>query len=186
MCGLDGRERIISEQLRPRRDADGTLFYDGVSRDITARRRLEDELQRSMADMRAAHAELERPDAAELRARTDELTGTFNRRHFSEVTEAALAEHPGSCALLLLDADHFKQVNDAYGHLVGDAVLVELARRLQQHLGPEDCLARWGGEEFAVLLRGVHSDAELHWRADRLRAAIARHAGRRRRRQRCG
>ena len=84
----------------PRRDADGTLFYDGVSRDITERRRLEDDLLRSMADMRAAHAELEAArHAAELRARTDELTGTFNRRHFSEVTEAALAEHPGSCAL---------------------------------------------------------------------------------------
>ena len=58
VCGLDGRERIISEQLRPRRDADGTLFFDGVSRDITARRRLEDDLLRSMADMREAHAEL--------------------------------------------------------------------------------------------------------------------------------
>ncbi len=174
VCGLDGRERIISEQLRPRRDADGTLFYDGVSRDITARRRLEDDLLRSMADMREAHAELEAArHAAELRARTDELTGTFNRRHFSEVTETALAEHPGSCALVLLDADHFKQVNDDYGHVVGDAVLVELARRLQHTIGPEDCLARWGGEEFAVLLRGIESDAELHWRADGLRAAIA-------------
>ena len=59
-CGLDGHERIISEQLRPRRDADGTLYYDGVSRDITERRRLEDELLRSMADMREAHVELER------------------------------------------------------------------------------------------------------------------------------
>ena len=80
--------------------------------------------------------------------------------------------------LVLLDADHFKQVNDAYGHLVGDAVLVELARRLQHTIGPEDCLARWGGEEFAVLLRGIESDAELHWRADGLRAAIAARARR--------
>ncbi len=174
VCGLDGRERIVSEQLRPRRDADGTLFFDGVSRDITARRRLEDDLLRSMADMREAHAELEEArHAAELRARTDELTGTFNRRHFSQVTEAALAEHPGNCALVLLDADHFKQVNDAYGHVVGDAVLVELARRLQRSIGPDDCLARWGGEEFAVLLRGIESDAELHWRADGLRTVIA-------------
>ncbi len=174
VCGLDGRERIISEQLRPRRDADGTLFYDGVSRDITARRRLEDDLLRSMADMREAHDELDRAHReAELRARTDELTGTFNRRHFSEVTEGALEDEPGSCALVLLDADHFKQVNDAYGHLVGDAVLVELARRLQASIGAADCLARWGGEEFAVLLRGVESDAELHWRADGLRSAIA-------------
>jgi diguanylate cyclase (GGDEF)-like protein/PAS domain S-box-containing protein len=174
ICGLDGHERIISEQLRPRRDTERTLFFDGVSRDITAQRRLEGELLRSMADMREAHDELEdaRRDA-ELRARTDELTGTFNRRHFSEVTAAALAEAPEGCGLLLLDADHFKQVNDAYGHLVGDAVLVELARRLGGSLGPDDCLARWGGEEFAVLLRGIDSDAALHWRADGLRSAIA-------------
>ena len=53
-------------------------------------------------------------------------------------------------------------------------MLVELARRLQDALDPDDCLARWGGEEFAVLLRGVSSDAELHWRAERLRAAWSR------------
>jgi diguanylate cyclase (GGDEF)-like protein len=175
ICGLDGCERIISEQLRPRRDADGTLFYDGVSRDITARRKLEDELHRSMADMREAHDELEQARReADLRARTDELTGTYNRRHFIEVAEAALAEEPDRCGLLLLDADHFKHINDAYGHVVGDAVLVEFARRLQQSLSEDDCLARWGGEEFAVLLRGVGSDAEVHWRADRLRTAVAR------------
>src|SRR6185312_3892285 len=61
---------------------------------------------------------------------------------------------------LLLDADHFKQVNDLHGHVVGDAVLVELVHRLEAELDPEDCLARWGGEEFAV-------------RAQRLRAAVA-------------
>ena len=55
----------------------------------------------------------------------------------------------------------------------GDAVLVELATRLKAELGPEDCLARWGGEEFAVLLRGVGSDAELDDRAQKLRAAVA-------------
>jgi diguanylate cyclase (GGDEF)-like protein len=174
-CGLDGQERIITERLRPRRDPDGTLYYDGVSRDITDRRRLEDELLQSMADMREAHDELERArQEADLRARTDELTGTYNRRHFSEVAEAALAAATGDCALILLDADHFKHVNDVYGHLVGDAVLVEFARRLQRALGEADCLARWGGEEFAVLLRGVSSDAELHWRAERLRTVISR------------
>jgi diguanylate cyclase (GGDEF)-like protein len=173
--GLDGRERVISEQLRPRRDADGSLLFDGVGRDITERRRLEDDLRRSMAEMQEASLELERARAeAELRARTDELTGTFNRRHFSEIVEAALAADPGRCGLLLLDADHFKHVNDAYGHVVGDAVLVEFARRLQGFLGPDDCLARWGGEEFAVLLRGVRSDEELAHRAEHLRTAIAR------------
>jgi GGDEF domain-containing protein/PAS domain-containing protein len=166
VIGLDGVERIVLDRLRPRREADGTLFYDGATRDISERRRLEDELRSARS-------------AAELRARTDELTGAFNRRHFAEIVAEALAGEPHGCGLLLLDADHFKQVNDAHGHVVGDAVLVELARRLSADLGPDDCLARWGGEEFAVLLRGVSSDAELDRRG--ARRCRARHARRPRR-----
>ena len=160
VIGLDGAERIVLDHLRPRRDADGTLLYDGVTRDITERRRLEDELRRARAD-------------AERRARTDELTGAHNRRYFAEIVADALAADARGCGLLLLDADHFKQVNDVHGHVVGDAVLVELARRLRAGLGTDDCLARWGGEEFAVLLQGIGSDEELARRAQRLRAAVA-------------
>jgi diguanylate cyclase (GGDEF)-like protein len=160
LVGLDGAERIMLDRLHPRRDADGTVYYDGATRDVTERRRLE-------AELRLARGE------AESLARTDDLTGTFNRRHFAEIVAEALASAPDDCGLLLLDADHFKQVNDVHGHVVGDGVLVELASRLRAELGPDDCLARWGGEEFAVLLRGVASDAELDRRAQRLRAAVA-------------
>ena len=174
VIGLDGRERIVADRLRARRDPDGALYYDGVMRDITERRRLEDELLRTLAEMQDAHRELERARAeAELRARTDELTGTFNRRHFTEIVADALRDDPHGTGLLLLDADHFKHVNDLYGHLVGDAVLVELAARLQGFLEPAEDLARWGGEEFALLLRGVRSDAELAERAERLRSRVA-------------
>jgi len=162
LVGLDGVERIVLDRLRPRREADGTLFYDGATRDITVRRRLEDELRLARG-------------AAERRARTDELTGAHNRRHFAEIVAGALADDPDCCGLLLLDADHFKQVNDVHGHVVGDAVLVDLATRLRAELDPEDCLARWGGEEFAVLLRDVTSDEELEQRAQALRAAVALH-----------
>ena len=161
VIGLDGRERTVFDSWRPRREADGTLFYDGVTRDVTERQRLESELHR-------AHG------AAELRARTDELTGAFNRRHFAETMAGALAADLNGCALLMLDADHFKQVNDVHGHVVGDGVLVELARRLESGLRPTDCLARWGGEEFAVLLHGVESDEELDRLAQRLRRAVSR------------
>ena len=174
VIGLDGRERIVADRLRARRDADGTLYYDGVMRDITERRRLEDELLRTLSEMQDAHRELERARAeAELRARTDELTGAFNRRHFTEIVADALREDPHGTGLLLLDADHFKHVNDLYGHLVGDAVLVELAARLQSFLEPGEDLARWGGEEFAVLLRGVESDGAIAERAERLRSRVA-------------
>jgi diguanylate cyclase (GGDEF)-like protein len=174
VIGLDGRERIVADRLRARRDPDGALYYDGVMRDITERRRLEDEVLRTLEEMQDAHRELERARAeAELRARTDELTGAFNRRHFTEIVADALRDDPHGTGLLLLDADHFKHVNDLYGHLVGDAVLVELAARLQGFLEPDEDLARWGGEEFALLLRGVRSDAELAERAERLRSRMA-------------
>jgi diguanylate cyclase (GGDEF)-like protein len=159
VLGLDGRERTVADSMRPRREPDGTLFYDGVTRDVTERQRLEHELHHARS-------------AAELRARTDDLTGAFNRRHFTETAAEALAEDPLGCALLMLDADHFKQINDAHGHLVGDAALVELVRRLQDALRPTDCLARWGGEEFTVLLREVASDEELDRLAQRLRKAV--------------
>ena len=151
LCGVDGRVRIVHDRLRPRREPGGALLYDGVSRDVTERRRLEDELRRS--------------------ARVDHLTGVYNRAHFAELAEARLAERPHG--FVLLDADHFKQVNDSHGHAVGDAVLVELAARLRDALGPGDCLGRWGGEEFAVLLAGVVSDGELKVRSERLRVAVA-------------
>jgi diguanylate cyclase (GGDEF)-like protein/putative nucleotidyltransferase with HDIG domain len=174
VIGLDGRERIVADRLRARRDPDGTLYYDGVMRDITERRQLEDELLRTLEEMQGAHRELERARAeAEQRARTDELTGAFNRRHFTEIVANALRDDPHGTGLLLLDADHFKHVNDLYGHLVGDAVLVELAARLQGFLEPAEDLARWGGEEFALLLRGVRSDAEIAERAERLRSRMA-------------
>jgi diguanylate cyclase (GGDEF)-like protein/PAS domain S-box-containing protein len=172
VAGVDGVERSVLDRLRPRREADGTLYYDGVTRDITERRRLEDDLRRSMADMEQAHRELDAAHrAAELQARTDELTGTYNRRHFTELVMAA-AEAGADYGLLLLDADHFKQVNDTHGHAVGDAVLVELARRLRAELAAGELLARWGGEEFAVLLRKVGSDDELRRRAEHLREVV--------------
>ena len=164
------------DRLRPRREPDGTLYFDGVTRDITERRRLEDDLRRSVADMEQAHRELDAAHrAVELRARTDDLTGTYNRRHFTELVTAAEARVDATdCALLLLDADHFKQVNDTHGHAIGDAVLVELARRLRVELAAGELLARWGGEEFAVLLRDVTTDAELR----RAPSACARSSGR--------
>jgi diguanylate cyclase (GGDEF)-like protein/PAS domain S-box-containing protein len=158
--GYDGVTRWVHDRAVTRRQADGTIEISGIVSDVTERRRMEDEL-------REAHR------AAEALATTDELTGAFNRRHFAALAAKALAEGPSSCGLLLLDADHFKRINDVHGHVTGDAVLVELVRRVRSGLGPDDVLARWGGEEFAVLVRDVDSADALARRAYALLDVVA-------------
>jgi diguanylate cyclase (GGDEF)-like protein len=105
----------------------------------------------------------------------DPLTGAANRRELMAVLgrSLALAQRGGRpLALLMADIDHFKQVNDQYGHQVGDAVLVEVARRIQARLRRQDLLARFGGEEFVVLLPDTDTDGALKL-AESVRLAIA-------------
>ncbi len=98
---------------------------------------------------RAAHAELERL------AMTDDLTGVSNRRHFLARLESErqrVLRYQHRVSLAILDLDHFKQVNDRYGHPVGDAVLKHFTGLLRSHLRGEDVIGRLGGEEFALLM----------------------------------
>jgi diguanylate cyclase (GGDEF)-like protein len=93
--------------------------------------------------------------AIEILATTDELTGLYNRRRMAELAELALSRHARSktpLCLVLLDIDYFKQVNDQYGHHIGDEVLIGVANALKAGLRSTDLLARWGGEEFIVVL----------------------------------
>jgi len=98
---------------------------------------------------------------AELREAsfTDPLTGLRNRRYFAEVIEAevSLACRPGSAALhmFIVDLDHFKQVNDTFGHAAGDEVLRQTAARLKAATRTSDLIFRWGGEEFLIVARGA-------------------------------
>lgn len=113
-------------------------------------------------------------------ATTDALTGLHNRRSFraSLARDLSHAERHGTpFALVILDLDHFKTINDGYGHLAGDAVLRQVGSVLQRELRAGDVAARLGGEEFGVLLReaGLDGAAAI---AERLRAAIARSATR--------
>jgi two-component system cell cycle response regulator len=88
----------------------------------------------------------------------DGLTKAFNKRHFLErlTVEVAYARrHKTPLSLIMLDVDHFKQVNDKHGHLAGDHVLIGLAAIVEKQLRTEDLFARYGGEEFAVLCRGA-------------------------------
>ncbi|MCQ4323143.1 GGDEF domain-containing protein [Stutzerimonas stutzeri] len=88
-------------------------------------------------------------------ATTDSLTGLFNRRNMIELTEKILARHhrhPTNLTLMLMDIDHFKQVNDQYGHETGDRVLQAVSDLLRQSLREQDFIGRWGGEEFLAIL----------------------------------
>ncbi|GIF06992.1 GGDEF domain-containing protein [Actinoplanes siamensis] len=108
-------------------------------------------------------------------AMTDGLTGVYTRRYLSDALSVAserAARRGGLFAMLLVDVDHFKHINDTYGHPAGDQVLKEVARRLQEACGDTDVVARFGGEEFAVLVTGVVPD-RLAALAELLRERIA-------------
>ncbi|MDR8525736.1 sensor domain-containing diguanylate cyclase [Shewanella fidelis] len=111
----------------------------------------------------------------ELMASTDKLTGAANRQAFEETFTQSLAQsvvEDSPISVLLMDIDHFKKINDAHGHNVGDLVIQTLSRLLAGQLGPNDLLCRWGGEEFLILLPecNVSQAAEL---AEKLRSSVA-------------
>jgi diguanylate cyclase (GGDEF)-like protein len=106
-------------------------------------------------------------------ANVDGLTGVANRRRAAQVLDEALAsDSTEGLSVLVVDVDHFKRVNDTFGHLAGDTVLKEVATRLQAVLRERDLLARWGGEEFLVVLPDTELGA-ARLVAERLRAAVA-------------
>ena len=122
--------------------------------------------------MRELNRTLVRHEAL-LRAHSerDALTGLANRRQFREVMRVRGAERDFRGALLMVDVDHFKRVNDHYGHAAGDRVLVEVGRRLGAAMRGDDLVARWGGEEFLVFAPNI-SGAELDHLAERVRVAM--------------
>jgi diguanylate cyclase (GGDEF)-like protein len=109
--------------------------------------------------------------AAEELTRVDPLTGSASRRRGGEEL-ARLMAGDAPFGVVVADVDHFKQVNDTLGHAAGDEVLVEVARRLREAVRDGDVVARWGGEEFLVLLPLVTDDDVLLQTAERLRAAV--------------
>jgi len=109
-------------------------------------------------------------------AETDALTGICNRHYFTSQAESALAQCRKSgeqVSLIMFDLDHFKSINDNYGHVTGDWVLKEVAKTCAELCRPVDCFGRLGGEEFAILLRGCDQKAATRI-ADDCRMRIAR------------
>lgn len=152
----DGEIRWIHDRGFPVRGADADCDrVAGVARDVTDRKRLEHKLRHQ-----ALH---------------DHLTGLANRTLLADRVEQGLAQsrrHDRPMGLLMLDVDHFKRVNDRLGHAAGDRVLRELARRLQQAVRDEDTVARWGGDEFVVVLPELAEPEAVKEVRERIRAAV--------------
>lgn len=123
---------------------------------------------RDISDRKAAEAALHNL------AVTDTLTGVWNRRQGTDLIAADLsARRPGQAlSLLMLDIDHFKSINDTFGHQAGDHVLIEVASRVRRSLRGNDVVARWGGEEFVVMLRDCALPDALRL-AEGIRSTIA-------------
>jgi two-component system cell cycle response regulator len=141
------------------RDGDKIQLGSTTILKFTYHDKLEENFQRAMYD-------------AALR---DDLTKAFNKKHFLDRLEQEVSfsrRHQTALSLLMYDVDHFKRINDTYGHVAGDQVLAKLAELTQGTLRTEDVFGRYGGEEFAVICRGI-SLGDAGSLAERLRALIA-------------
>lgn len=183
-----GDEIRIELSLSPFRPAGGARLAVAICRDITARKRLEQGAQEGRHALAEANADLERLTAtlqrrveertrelteanAKLRrlVETDALTGLANRRHALETMERflALAKRQGRpLSVAYIDFDHFKRVNDRHGHPVGDSVLRRAGELLANSFRGQDVVARWGGEEFLIMMFGIgKQDAAVRLRS---------------------
>lgn len=149
---VQGKQRWWSMTAKPLVDERGSAIgWRGVARDVT---------QARIADRRLAWL-----------AHYDTLTGLTNRAHFRVLLEGALQNSRtrlSQGAVMCLDLDGFKNVNDTLGHATGDALLVEVSRRIKEAVGRNNVVARLGGDEFAVLLRSVREEAEIGTTAQRI------------------
>lgn len=149
---------------------DGAVsHFIGIQKDVTRRIRAEQRLLERENDLQELNVQLERL------ARVDGLTELLNRRTFDQCLEREwrrIQRESGSISVYMIDVDHFKALNDRYGHAIGDSCLVRVARVIEQcFVRATDYVARYGGEEFIVLTSGMRKDEALV-QGQRLLAAV--------------
>ncbi|MBB4121628.1 putative bifunctional diguanylate cyclase/phosphodiesterase [Martelella radicis] len=157
-----GQEKTIRSAGNAYRDADGKRKFVGVNWDVSADKALQEALAEAKARAEEQNVALEDARARmEEIALQDTLTGIPNRRHFEKRLDAAQAGGalPEGMNIVLIDLDGFKTINDTMGHFFGDDVLRYAADTFTQHVGPQDFLARTGGDEFVALMP-AESDVE--------------------------
>ncbi|RSM40104.1 hypothetical protein DMB66_57560 [Actinoplanes sp. ATCC 53533] len=170
------RQSWLAVPLRSRHRAVGVVFisadragaYGAAHREIAA-------VLAGQGMIAYENAELFK--TVEQLALTDGLTGLFNRRHFFQLADREIAtarRRASPLTALMLDIDHFKQINDGYGHPVGDQVIVTVANRLNATIRKTDLVGRYGGEEFVIFLPDTGYDG-ANILAERIRAAVADH-----------
>src|SRR5262245_1865530 len=142
LAGYDGRTRWVWDRMHPRRSGDGRLLVDGVVVDITERRATADALADAQRQLRHL-------------AYHDPLTGLPNRIAFQQELETALAGELPAVAVLFVDLDDFKLVNDSFGHQAGDELLTAVAGRLRKATRAGELVARHSGDEFLILVFGA-------------------------------
>lgn len=156
-----GKTYLVATKRSLHQDAAGDLFLVGVIRDITQRKRMEEALRSTADELVRSNSELAKAtDLLSHIAHHDHLTDLPNRKRFHEQLQQSLdrAKAQGHLvALLFLDLDGFKKVNDAYGHQVGDLLLKAVAQRLINCLRNSDVVARLGGDEFVAILPNIPS-----------------------------
>lgn len=151
----DGQLKTLLISTSVIRTMDGASHVLSMMHDITERKKLENQLREQAA--------------------TDCLTRLYNRRYIIKALEKEISRinrFGGCLAVMMLDLDHFKRVNDEHGHLAGDTVLKEIARVAKENLRPYDVIGRFGGEEFFVLLPETCRE-DARFVGERIREAIA-------------
>jgi diguanylate cyclase (GGDEF)-like protein/PAS domain S-box-containing protein len=172
-----GMTYLIATKRSLHKDAAGNLFLVGVIRDITQRKRVEEDLRRTAADLVRSNAELRQAeDQLRQMAYHDGLTGLPNRKllHDRLVQSVERVQSHGQImALLFLDLDGFKRINDSHGHMTGDLLLKAVAQRLIGCLRSSDTVARLGGDEFVVMLPAVPTVQDVVRVADKIIHTLA-------------